>query len=295
MLLQSSHIEPTIRDLCTCESALTAKVSSYLQYCSGVLIYSPDKMRACFELMNTLYTTVIEPSGGKFQCYMGVLKPPGVDAVCPIYVIYYNGTEEEGRAYAAPLLALGPMHGEPAMTNYASTTAVHKVTEASNVHHRYTDSTVQLELPLDVDVLMTLAEDFSAFLSKYPQSAAPSKLAIELRSFGVTGAVPVSAMAYASRHKLVNAIMEAQYDKPELDGIMREEVQKVILKARNSVAEKRKLQGKREVLVNANYSSGSEKLNAVFGENLPRLRELKRKYDPDLIFNKWYPITPAES
>jgi hypothetical protein len=65
-------------------------------------------------------------------------------------------------------------------------------------------------------------------------------------------------MAYASRHKLVNAIMEAQYDKLKLDGIMREEVQKIILKARNSVTEKRKLQGQREVLINANYSSGPE-------------------------------------
>jgi Berberine and berberine like len=252
-------------------------------------------MRALFELMNTLYTTAIEPSGGKFQCYMGVLKPPGVDAVCPIYLIYYNGPEEEGRTYAAPLFALEPMHGEPAMTNYAATTAIHKQMDAGNVHHRYTVSTVQLDLPLDVDILMTLAEDFSAFMAKYPEQAAQSKFLIELRSFAVTGAVPVSAMAYASRHKLVNAIMEAQYDKPELDGIMREEVQKVILKARNSAAEKRKLQGQREVLVNVNYSNGSEKLTAVFGENLPRLRELKRKYDPYFIFNKWYPIPPAEA
>jgi hypothetical protein len=110
--------------------------------------------------------------------------------------------------------------------------------DAVTVHRRYTDSTVQFDLPLDIDILMTLADDFSAFLAKHPERAAPSKLAIELRSFAVTGAVPVSAMAYASRHKLVNAIMEVQYDKSELDGIMREEVQKVILKARKSVAEK---------------------------------------------------------
>jgi hypothetical protein len=90
-----------------------------------VLIYPPDKMRACFELMNTLYTTAIEPSGGKFQCYVGVLKPPGVDAVCSMYLIYYNGLEEEGRAYAAPLFSLGPIHGEPAMINYAATTGIH--------------------------------------------------------------------------------------------------------------------------------------------------------------------------
>lgn len=242
-----------------------------------------------------MYTTAIEPSGGKFQLYAGVIKPPGADAMCPIYLIYYNGPEEEGRAYAAPLLALEPMHGEPSMINYAATTGIHKQLEAGNAHHRCTNSTVQLDLPIDVDIIMALVDDFSAFMAKYPERARPSKLAIELRSFGVTGAVPVSAMAYASRHKLVNVVMEAQYDQPELDGVMREEVKNMIMKARSSTAEKRKLQGKSEVLVNANFSSGSEKVNAVFGENLPRLKEIKRKYDPDFIFNKWYPIPPLEA
>jgi hypothetical protein len=245
--------------------------------------------------MNTMYTTAIEPSSGKFQLYAGVIKPPGADAVCPIYLIYYNGPEEEGRAYAAPLLALGPMFGEPSMIHYAATTGIHKQMDAGNAHHRYTNSTVQLDLPMDVDIIMALVDDFSAFMAKYPERARPSKLVVELRSFGVTGAVPVSAMAYASRHKLVNVVMEAQYDQPELDGVMREEVKNMIMKARNSTVEKRKLQGKSEVLVNANFSSGSEKVNAVFGENMPRLREIKRKYDPDFIFNKWYPIPPVEA
>lgn len=241
-----------------------------------------------------MYTSAIEPSCGKFQLYVGVLKPPGVEALCPLYLIYYNGSEEEGLAYAAPLLALGPMHGEPAMINYAATTGIHKQMDASNVHHRYTNSTVQLELPIDVDILMSLVDDFSGFMTKYPERAKPSKLAFELRSFGVTGAVPVSATAYASRHKLVNVVLEAQYDQPELDGVMREEVQKIIMRARNSATKKRNMQENSEVLVNANFSSGTEKVSAVFGENLPRLRELKKKYDPDFIFNKWYPIPPAE-
>ena len=31
---------------------------------------------------------------------------------------------------------------------------------------------------------------------------------------------------------------------------------------------------------------------AIFGENYARLQELKKKYDPDLMFFKWNPITP---
>jgi len=69
----------------------------------------------------------------------------------------------------------------------------------------------------------------------------------------------------------------------------------MIMKARNSTVEKRKLKGKDEMLVNANFSSRSEKIKAVFGENLQRLRDLKRTYDPELVFNKWYPIPPTEA
>ena len=35
------------------------------------------------------------------------------------------------------------------------------------------------------------------------------------------------------------------------------------------------------------------KAEALFGKNYPRLQELKKKYDPENIFNKWFAITPC--
>ena len=35
------------------------------------------------------------------------------------------------------------------------------------------------------------------------------------------------------------------------------------------------------------------KPESLFGENYARLQELKKKYDPDLVFFKWNPIVPA--
>lgn len=37
----------------------------------------------------------------------------------------------------------------------------------------------------------------------------------------------------------------------------------------------------------------SERVRAVFGENYPRLQAIKKKYDPEMVFSKWFGITPA--
>ena len=37
------------------------------------------------------------------------------------------------------------------------------------------------------------------------------------------------------------------------------------------------------------------KTHALFGDNHARLASLKQKYDPDLVFNKWYAIKPTAS
>lgn len=35
-----------------------------------------------------------------------------------------------------------------------------------------------------------------------------------------------------------------------------------------------------------------DKAKLLFGANYARLQQIKRKYDPDLVFNKWFPIAP---
>ena len=44
----------------------------------------------------------------------------------------------------------------------------------------------------------------------------------------------------------------------------------------------------------SNGSLGDDKSIVVYHENYPRLQALKKKYDPDMVFNKWYPIKPSD-
>ena len=36
-----------------------------------------------------------------------------------------------------------------------------------------------------------------------------------------------------------------------------------------------------------------QKAKALFGNNYPRLQQIKSKHDPELLFSKWFPIIPA--
>ncbi|KAL1714455.1 hypothetical protein EV715DRAFT_295074 [Schizophyllum commune] len=37
----------------------------------------------------------------------------------------------------------------------------------------------------------------------------------------------------------------------------------------------------------------AQRSREAFGDVYPRLQEIKKKYDPDMVFNRWYPIIPA--
>lgn len=40
-------------------------------------------------------------------------------------------------------------------------------------------------------------------------------------------------------------------------------------------------------------ATSPDKVKALFKDNYPRLQTIKKKYDPSMVFNKWYNITPV--
>jgi hypothetical protein len=214
----------------------------------------------------------------------------GTPGISPLGLMFYDGPEAEARSTATPLFDLGPVMNQCTMKRYAEITEVSPMMTGPPTHQRHACKNAQLVPPVDIEAIKGLVEYFRAFSAKYGAPVGPPKIALELRSSAVTASVPVSAMAYAGRRQACVVVAEAQYDDASLDTDMRAEVRTMIENLRERMA---KNAGKKEEdvpVVNANIGSGDEKVQSLFGDNLPRLKELKKVYDPKCIFDKWYAI-----
>lgn len=254
-----------------------------------MLAFSPDKLEPFLALINPLYETVTK-CAGKLLFMTAFTVFPGTQGVSPLSLIFYNGPEADARVLAAPLFDLGPVMHHCKMVRYPEVTVVSPLMRGPPTHQRYACRNVQLVPPIDIESLKGFLGDFEAFMAKYGASVGPSKAVIELRYSGVTSSVPVNAMAYAGRRQACVAIVEAQYDDASLNKAMRTEIKTMIDGLRERVV---KNSGKPQddvLIFNANIGSGEEKVQSLFGDNLPRLKELKKKYDPGCIFDKWFPI-----
>ena len=145
----------------------------------------------------------------------------------------------------------------------------------------------------DLDVIEECIADLGTLLEKYT-SASSSKIVIEILSFIKSGSLDPSAMAFRAHISALMMTMNSQHDGsvPNSNVVMRAELKRIMDKVRNSTVAKHPEIGN---FFNANISSGMEKSAALFEENYGRLRELKRKFDPGFVFEKWFPIPPAEA
>ena len=150
-----------------------------------------------------------------------------------------------------------------------------------------------------------------------------SILLLDLRDYTKAAKVPRDATAYSHRWDAALLSVEYRWDNPVLYNVARDAARRVTTFIKDEVRQQQQhvsngvqeaeLNGKgvpglnkgTKVLhegrrdfeaVYPNIGNKDDKLESVFGDNLARLRELKRKYDPLVLWDKWYPITlaPAE-
>lgn len=255
------------------------------------MIFTPDKNGAFLVLAPTLQD-LVNSSAGKLAIFIGFIKGPGMPAVHPMSLVFYDGPEATARALLAPLYDLGPAMDMSKQQKYAEITMSSPALLGPSTHQHYATSSIPLSIPLDVPIVEGMMADLSALFEKYGEAVAPSKVAFEIRSYAVSGSVNPSATALSARSPGMACIVEVQHDGSQPHAEMRREVKAITEKAKRALQQKFP---ETRVASNPNFSTGMEMVAETFGGNIGRLRELKRRFDPEFVFNKWYPIAPAEA
>lgn len=261
-----------------------------MTFSSGPLIFTPDKTAQLIQMAESLQK-IVDDAAGKLVLFFLFKRFPGAPRLSPGVIIFYDGPEANAKEILAPLYNLGPVINMATTRPYADCTKASPQTQGPPSHKRYSTSFVRMLYPFDVEIVQSLLHDLDAFLDKYGPAVGPSKIVFELRSYKKVMSVPNDATASGARKPGIDTMLEAQFDQSMDLATMRMEVKAMVDKVRADLARKNPDRG---LPVNPNLSIGEERATQVFGENLPRLRELKKKYDSAFVFNKWYPIEPAE-
>ncbi len=263
-----------------------------------VVTFTPDKLPACISLANKVREEAIKPAQGKLQLMLAMIAPPGMPMHCPCYLVFYDGPEEEARKLTQPIYDLEPVRTMGRTIPYSKTTELPAAMRMSS-HDRYAGSSAYMDWPLNEHLVQLVFERFQAAVAKHGKDILPSYCVLDLRDYRKMASVPVSETAYAARHDTALFMVDYRWDDSKLDVTMREEVKETTAFVREKLQEMRVAadvqdDGQRDVTaIYPNISFGAEKMKSVFGPNLERLQRLKKKYDPDSMWNKWHPISPA--
>lgn len=260
-----------------------------------MLSYPMEKLKECVELLRRLRPEVVEPGQGKMQPMFAMIAPPSLPHT-PAFMIFYDGPEEEAKKIAKPLYDLEPINTMGGMMPYTAVTGIFKMMEMKGFD-RWASSSLHLTYPIDTEVLLAGIDKFLERVKHHGDAFKHSSFIVDLRDYRKVASVPTDTTAYANRYDAAVVVPDFRWDDAKLDQTARRETTGIAAFMKEMLKDKDKRtrvqhDGEREFeSFYPNVSSGTEKIESVYGSNLPRLRDLKAKYDPDMMWNKWFSLT----
>lgn len=249
----------------------------------ALLVFPKTQIHEVLAFGNTLLT---EKNGKAFMPAAFAAPPPALQPAL-IAVVFYNGTEEQGREYYEPILKLGPLADMTAVVPFPR---MNEMLNGPMFHgvRRSMKGSAFLG-PLDTKFAEEIFEDYEAFITRVPD-AIMTLVAWEFMPYNKILEVPQTATAFANRGAYGNLLFGPGWTDPKNDDACREWTRVMSKKARANL-EKAKARGtdattEQSVGEYGNYDSLGEGGKVVFGVNYPRLVELKKRYDPENIFSK---------
>ncbi|KAI0650128.1 FAD-binding domain-containing protein [Trametes meyenii] len=253
---------------------------------AGMVFFAPDKVE---RVIGTVQAWWDKGPSEKEGMIMAFTRGPG-HVPCAITIVFYNGSEEEGRQAYKALFDLGPAGDMTKEIPYEQLNSLqNRITvPGQNVYMKGAFVPQPIPPGLLPRVFQRVAE-----------LSAPEDYTFGLLNeyfpLGAANAVADDATAY-TRGLAPNVLCSVFATK---DG------EEALAYARDSARELIGLySGDEDSVGYGNYNPDSDALptggvvpvdNAkqLFKSNYPRLQQIKKKYDPDRVFNKWFTIVPA--
>ncbi|EAU82727.1 FAD binding domain-containing protein [Coprinopsis cinerea okayama7 len=208
-------------------------------------------------------------------------------------LFFYNGNEQEGRERFKDFFAIGPVVDGTKEIPYEKLNAI-LTPMVPHGKGRYLRAIGHKEPDLTSTLL------FLQKASEITKQGTFKLLALhEYRSNAKINSVPMEGTAFR-RTPAQSIFFFATWDKPtgdqtELSKKARQLIDEAINECFLSKTLKMGMSEEYDVAGYANVEMIHERndvarVRASFGENFPRLQEVKKKYDPEAFFNRWCPI-----
>ncbi|EJD01261.1 FAD-binding domain-containing protein [Fomitiporia mediterranea MF3/22] len=252
---------------------------------AGTLIFPAALIKSVMQAANDWWDK--GPSKKEAVAVVLTRGPPPERYPCVICSLFFNGSEEEGREIYKPFFDLNPVdHTSEIPYENMNALMNHVVHPGQSVYLKGAKfSAIQPDQATDVlEKIAELTTDgnfrFACILEMVPTA--------------VVNSVPGNATAMPNRTFQKNVLLMCLWDDntPENQKAGKEKVYIIGNLFTNFSEEK-------DLVKQGAYSNyvdeylGNKHSALLFGDNYPKLQQLKRKYDPEVIFNTWFPIVPA--
>jgi FAD/FMN-containing dehydrogenase len=252
---------------------------------AGQIAFTLDKLEEVVAFANHLVAT----SNGDSAMVMGITAPPftgGNPAV--VTTIFYNGPESDAKVVFADLLALNPIINSIRQRPYSEVNGM--MNHAVEYGGRKLSKGATFITPLRAEWVRSIIPDLRTLHRTVPGSRRTIML-FEFFRPDVWLSVPKDATAHGHRGSHQNLMIGPFWDNAEDDNATALWSRSIAKKAR---AEFEQVADGASYTEYGNYDHLAADPRVIFGTNFPRLTELKKKYDPENVFDKSYALVPAE-
>ncbi|KIM25633.1 hypothetical protein M408DRAFT_205383 [Serendipita vermifera MAFF 305830] len=265
---------------------------------AGPLVFPPPLLPTVMDAVHEWYAGASE----KEAAVVAMTSKGSTGTPLVIAIVFYNGDEEEGRKRFSKLLSLGPIVDGTRMIPYEALNSLQNGTAPYGGNY-HLSGTVRGERGIKAETAIQLFDQLVEIASAPGECATDGVpvMAVVWEFFHLKKAASVASDATAYRMRVAHPaspIMIAwQTDGPEATKDAKNRI--LQLKQRLDEGLKDSFGGGRgkDDTGYGNYEMGNPQATdaaaPLYGENYPRLQELKAKYDPAMMFRSWYPIQPT--